>query len=364
MIDIGQLILMGIEGKSLLPEEKDFIKKENIGGIILFSKNYEDPVQLAQLVNSIQKLRKDYPLFISVDHEGGRVIRFRDHFTQFPPMLDIAKLDSPKCFYSLSKIMAEELLLCGVNFNFSPCCDILTNEKNIVIGDRAFGKDSETVSKFISSAIRGFQTNGMVACAKHFPGHGSTYKDSHFDLPEIGKSLDELRGKEFLPFKKAIKSRVEFIMMGHLLIPTVDPSFPASLSKKWHDILRKELKFDKLIISDDLQMEAITKHFTLEEASTMALDAGSDILIYRDFEHAQKGHQAIIEGLKEKKLNSGQIFEKNKRILDCKKRFFKEYKPVYVKGIEKKLNIESTKTFLKDITAKISTKAQDNNMEA
>ena len=360
MIDIGQLILMGIEGKSLLQEESDFIKEENIGGIILFSKNYENPVQLAQLVNSIQKLRKDYPLFISVDHEGGRVIRFRNHFTQFPPMLDIAKLDSPKCFYSLSKIMAEELLLCGVNFNFSPCCDVLTNEKNIVIGDRAFGKDSETVSKFISSAIRGFQTNGMVACAKHFPGHGSTFKDSHFDLPQIEKGLDELRENEFIPFKKAIKSRVEFIMMGHLLIPSVDDSLPASLSQKWHDILRRELKFDRLIISDDLQMEAITKHFTLEEATILALNAGSDILIYRDFEHAQKGHQAIIKGLKDKKLNSGEIFEKNRRILDCKKRFFKEYKPVYVKGIEKKLNIESSKTFLQDIATQISSKDQKN----
>ncbi|MBG07365.1 MAG: beta-N-acetylhexosaminidase [Halobacteriovoraceae bacterium] len=359
MIDIGQLILMGIEGKSLHKEEADFIKKENIGGIILFSKNYETPVQLAQLVNSIQKLRKDYPLFISVDHEGGRVIRFRNHFTQFPPMLDIARLDSPKCFYSLSKIMAEELLLCGINFNFSPCCDILTNDKNIVIGDRAFGKDSETVSKFISSAIRGFQTNGMVACAKHFPGHGSTYKDSHFDLPQIDKELDEFRENEFIPFKKAIKSRVEFIMMGHLLIPSVDPSYPASLSEKWHDILRKELKFDRLIISDDLQMEAITKHYTLEEASIMALSAGSDILIYRDFEHAKKGHQAIIEGLKDKRLSTSQIYEKNNRILDCKKRFFKEYKPVYVKDIEKKLNIESSKVFLKDLTNQISSKTQD-----
>ncbi len=360
MIDVGQLILMGIEGKTLQSEEADFIKKENIGGIILFSKNYENPVQLAQLVNSIQKLRKDYPLFVSVDHEGGRVIRFRDHFTQFPPMLDIAKLDSPKCFYSLSKIMAEELLLCGVNFNFSPCCDILTNEKNVVIGDRAFGKDSETVSKFISSAIRGFQTNGMVACAKHFPGHGSTYKDSHFELPEIEKNLDELRESDFIPFKKAIKSRVEFIMMGHLLVPSVDSSFPASLSQKWHDILRKELKFDRLIISDDLQMEAITKHFNLEEATIMALNAGSDILIYRDFEHALKGHQSIIKGLKDKDLNSSLIHEKNKRILDCKKRFFKEYKPVYAKDIEKKLNIESSKIFLNDLTTQISTKPQNN----
>ena len=112
---------------------------------------------------------------------------------------------------------------------------------------------------------RGFQTNGMVSCAKHFPGHGSTYKDSHFDLPEIKKGLDELRKNEFLPFVKAIKSRVEFIMMGHLLIPSVDSVYPASLSLKWHEILRSDLKFDRLIISDDLQMEAITKHFTLEK---------------------------------------------------------------------------------------------------
>ena len=354
MIDFGQIILMGIEGTNLREDEKKFIEKENIGGIILFSKNFEDPKQLAELINSIQKLRKEYPLFISVDHEGGRVIRFRKYFTQFPSMFDLAKLNSPKCCYNLSKIMADELSSCGVNFNYSPCCDILNNEKNIVIGDRAFGRDSETVSKFVTSAIRGLQTNGVLACAKHFPGHGSTFKDSHFDLPLIEKNLDELRKSEFVPFKKAIKSRVEFIMMGHLQVNSVDKEYPASLSYKWHKILREELKFDRLIISDDLQMEAITKHFTLEEATLLALKAGSDILIYRDFEHAKKGHESIIKNIKEKKILPSLIKEKNARILDCKRRNLKEYSPIFLPDIGKKLNLKSSKVFLDDLNGRIS----------
>jgi len=354
MIDIGQTILMGIEGQSLKEDEKKFIEEENIGGIILFSKNFESPFQLAELINSIQKLRKDYPLFISVDHEGGRVIRFKEYFTQFPPMLEIAKLNSPKCCYNLSKIMADELSSCGINFNFSPCCDILENQKNLVIGDRAFGKSSNAVSKFVTSAIRGFQTNGVLACAKHFPGHGSTFKDSHFDLPIIEKGLDDLRANEFIPFKKAIKARVEFIMMGHLLVNSIDPEFPATLSRKWHKILREELKFDKLIISDDLQMEAVTKHFSLEEATLLALEAGSDILIYRDFESAKKGHESIIRGIKEKRISPDIIRQKNKRISDCKKRNLKEYNPIHLQDVGKNINIKSSKIFLENLNLRIS----------
>ena len=139
--------------------------------------------------------------------------------------------DSPKLTYEVHNVMAKELIACGVNLDYSPYCDILTNEKNQVIGDRAFGRDAETVEKHISAAIRGLQSNGVMACAKHFPGHGDTTKDSHYHLPYITKSKEELLELEVKTFQKASKARVEFIMMAHLVVDCIDKDLPATLSK-------------------------------------------------------------------------------------------------------------------------------------
>src|SRR5690606_39015320 len=145
----------------------------------------------------------EYPLFIAVDQEGGRVMRFKRHFTQFPAMMELAKLDSPKLIFEAHEVKAKELAACGINLSFDPVCDILTNPDNKVIGDRAYGSDVETVEKFISAAIRGLQTNGVLACAKHFPGHGGTTKDSHYDLPLVKTTVEEMRARELQPFIKA-----------------------------------------------------------------------------------------------------------------------------------------------------------------
>lgn len=360
MIYPGQMIITGISGLTLTPEEKNFIESERIGGVILFAHNYESPAQLAELVNSIQVLRDEYPLFISVDHEGGRVIRFKKHFTHFPPMLDIAYTNSPKICYAIHQIMAEELTACGINLNFSPVCDIFTNPENKVIGDRAFGHDQDTVSKFISAAIRGLQTNGILACAKHFPGHGSTLKDSHFDLPIVKTSLEELRERELQPFIKAVQSRVEFVMMSHLMVDAVDSEYPCSLSAKAHQMLRDELKYKKIIISDDMQMKAVADRYTVPEAAVLALIAGSDMLCYRDAENAKLGLEGIKEAMKTKRLLNDQIADKVKRIVDCKKRNLSEYNPIYIPAIVNKINTRPTQILLEEINKKIAEKKTSN----
>ena len=333
MDNFGQLIISGIKGTSLLPEEAHFIKNENLGGIILFSHNFEDPAQLAELVNSIQKLRDEYPLFIAVDHEGGRIVRFKKHFTQFPSMMEMARLNSPKLVFEAHEIMGKELSACGINLSFSPCCDILTNQDNKVIGDRAFGTDAETVEKFISAAIRGLQTNGVLACAKHFPGHGHTTKDSHFDLPLVKTSLEELRQRELIPFVKASKSRVEFIMMGHLLVEALDDKLPTSLSPKAYSFLREETKFTKLIITDELEMKAISDRFSPDEACPLALGAGADMVIYRQLEDAQKGLLALREAVKKRTIRKELILEKLHRVERTKKEFLSGYQPIYIPKI-------------------------------
>ncbi|MBK24009.1 MAG: beta-N-acetylhexosaminidase [Halobacteriovorax sp.] len=354
MKDLGQLIFTGISGITLTEEEKEFIEKENIGGIVLFAENFESPAQLAELVNSIQKLRDEYPLYISVDHEGGRVIRFRKYFTQFPPMMEIASVGSPKLCFEVSTIMAQELKACGINLNLAPVCDILTNESNKVIGDRAFGRDHESVSKYVSSAIRGFQTEGIQACAKHFPGHGSTTKDSHFDLPYVTKSLEELKQEEIQPFIKAIKSRVEFVMMAHLVVDAFDKEKPCTLSPAAHDYLRNELKFNRIIISDDMEMKAITDNYSIEDAAVMAINAGTDVIEYRTMATARVALEGLKEALKTKKLKNDVAKDRIARVLNSKKTHLADYSPVYIPELEKKINSRQSQLFIDELNKQLT----------
>ena len=352
----GQLIISGIKGTSLLPEEVEFIKNEKLGGIILFSHNFEDPAQLAELVNNIQKHRDEYPLFISVDQEGGRVVRFKKHFTQLPAMLDLAKLDSPKLVFEAHQIIAKELAACGINLSFSPVCDILTNPDNKAIGDRAYGTDAETVEKYISAAIRGLQTSGLLSCAKHFPGHGGTTQDSHFELPLVKTSLADLRSREMIPFIKASKSRVEFMMMAHLMVDAIDDKLPTSLSARAYDFLRQETKFTKIVITDDMEMKAIADRFSIEEAAVMAMKAGTDMLLYRFMEDADKALKAIREAVKKRTLAKEAMLEKLGRVERCKKENLANYQPIYIPKIAEDFNSPEAKKFLAQYQASQTTK--------
>lgn len=342
----GALIITGIKGHELLPEEKELIQEEKIGGVILFANNYQDPAQLAELVNSIQALRDEWPLFIAVDHEGGRVIRFKHGFTQFPPMYAISRANSPKLTYEVHAVMAKELLACGINLSFSPVCDIWTNPENKVIGDRSFGHSPEEVEKHVSAAIRGLQTNGVLACAKHFPGHGNTLKDSHYDLPLVKDSLDELRAREVQPFIRASKSRVEMMMMAHLQVDALDPNYPTTVSPKAYEFLRNETKFSKIVVTDDMEMKAIADKWSIEEAALMAMQAGTDILLYRFSEDAAKAVKALREALKTKTLKKDLFMEKWKRIENCKSEHFRDYRPIYIPKISSAFNSPEAKKTL------------------
>ncbi|PIK14116.1 MAG: beta-N-acetylhexosaminidase [Halobacteriovorax sp. JY17] len=353
MSKLGQLIITGISGPSLLDEEREFLEKENIAGVILFSNNYESPAQLAELVNQIQTTRKEYPLFICVDNEGGRVFRFKTGFTKVPSMMELGSLNSPKTVFECSQIMAKELKACGVNLNLAPVCDIVNNEQNKVIGDRAFGKTAEEVSKYISSVIRGLQTSDILSCAKHFPGHGCTTKDSHFDLPIIKKPLNEIRKEEFLPFTKAIKSRVEFVMMAHVIVEEINPDLPTSLCPEAYEILREELRYTKLIISDDMQMKAIADRYSYEEAAVMAINAGADIIEYKDMEFARKALNGLKQAQKNQELKNETILDRHSRVMNCKERNLKEYTPIYIPEISKHVGTPASTTYIEEIKKKI-----------
>ncbi len=352
--EIGQLFITGIKGVSLTSDEEEFIKNNNIGGVILFKYNYESPAQVAELVNQIQSLRGNRPLFISVDQEGGRVIRFSEPFTRFPPMLEIAKLKSPKICFDVHQILASELYQCGVNLCFSPVCDVLTNPTNKVIGDRSFGKDALEVEKFVSAAIRGLQSVNMISVAKHFPGHGGTTKDSHFDLPLIKKSLDDIKKEDLIPFYKASKSRVDMIMMAHLLVDALDENLPTSLSPKAYEFLRSELKFEKIIVTDDMEMKAVFDRFTPEDAAEKALRAGADLLIYRTLDIAKKAYIKIAELCSQDKSFMGELAPKIERIHKCKDDSLPAYDPIYVPSISSKIASTQTQVFMNDLAQKLA----------
>lgn len=350
--EVGQLFITGISGVTLTEEEKDFIQQANIGGVILFKHNFTDPGQLAELVNEIQVLRDEYPLFISVDQEGGRVRRFQSHFTQLPSMYEVGEHDSPKLTFELHKLMGEELSACGVNLDFAPCCDVWTNNNNKVIADRAFGKNAITVEKHVSAAIRGLHASNVLACAKHFPGHGHTSKDSHYDLPYVKKSMQELKELELIPFYKASKSRVEFVMMAHLVVDAIDKELPCTLSEKAYDFLRSELKYKKIIVTDDMEMKAVADRFTYPKAGMMALSAGADMLIYRSMDRAKEVYQGLMESIKEREFNYNILEQKTKKVLKCKKRYFSEYQPIYIPSLSKVFRADKNAELLAQINTK------------
>lgn len=350
IFELGQLFMTGISGLVLTEEEKSFIGDNNIGGVILFRENYESPAQLAELVNSIQMLRDEYPLFIAVDQEGGRVRRFQTHFTQFPAMKSFGEKDSPKLTFDAHKVMGEELKACGVNINLSPVCDVLSNSNNKVIGDRAFGTQTDIVEKHVSAAIRGLHTGGVIACGKHFPGHGGTTKDSHFDLPYVTTELNELVEKELQPFVKAAKSRVEFMMMAHLVVDAIDPDMPCTLSAKAYEFLREKCKYKKIIISDDMEMKAISEKHGYGAAATKALVAGVDILEYRSMEKCQEAFAGVKLDIKDRVINKSIFKDKLARVEDCKKRFLKDYNPVFIPGLSKLFKDGKHKNLLDEIS--------------
>lgn len=324
MSAIGKLIITGVSGESLTKDEAVFFEQIQPSGVILFSRNYSSPAQLKELVRSIQLLAKDKPFLVSVDQEGGRVQRFKEGFTIIPPMLELAKEESPKKIFEIHQLIAEELVRCGVNVNFSPVCDALTNPKNQVIGDRAFSTDPEEVSKFVTAAIRGMLTKNLICCAKHFPGHGRSRKDSHLGKVILKITQEELE-EELIPFRKAIRSKVPMLMPSHMIVDIIDPNLPCSLSPKAISYIRKELGFDRVIISDDFSMDAIKAEFGIGEASVMAIKAGCDLLCYRDLELAQEGLESLENAYGQGVLDFEKVQKSFERIDQMKKHFLSEY---------------------------------------
>ncbi|MFN7905915.1 MAG: beta-N-acetylhexosaminidase [Pseudobdellovibrionaceae bacterium] len=306
---IGQLFFIGVSGLSLTSDEKKFIVENNISGVTLFGRNLQEPKQIHDLCSEIQSLSKQQssrsPLFIAIDQEGGRVQRIKDPLTVWPPLAVAGKLDNTAVTFQWMNLLGMELASFGINVNWAPCLDVFSNPRNTVIGDRAISADVAIVEKHASALIRGFIKSGVMSCVKHFPGHGNTLLDSHEDLPVETKSLDELNQLELLPFRKGLRSKADFVMTSHILFKNIDPNFPVTLSRKFlQDILRAEMKFRGLVVSDDLGMKALSKNYEVEDIPVLALNAGVDMLLYcNEFDSPPLAIDALLRAVAQGKID-------------------------------------------------------------
>lgn len=277
---VGQLAIVGFDGATVPIELRSLAREFDLGGVILFARNVEDPRQVAELSREVRSLARDLPLWVSVDQEGGRVARLKRPFTEWPPMATLGRSGDESLAERFARALARELRAVGISLDYAPVLDVRTNPANQVIGDRALHERAEEVARLGGAIVRALQSEGIAACGKHFPGHGDTLADSHHDLPVVEHPPDRLRAVELVPFRAAIDAKVSAIMTAHVLVPSLDEERPATLSAAVvTTLLREELGFSGAILSDDLQMKAIANRYPVARAAAAALAAGCDGLL-------------------------------------------------------------------------------------
>ncbi|MCB0307893.1 MAG: beta-N-acetylhexosaminidase [Bdellovibrionales bacterium] len=324
---IGQFIMIGLEGTRLSNIERKFLKEIKPSGVVYFKRNIESPNQVAHLSQDLFSILKN-PL-IGIDQEGGRVARLTYPFTEFSANAHLGnyynktrKLD---LIHKKAKAMASELKAVGVNLNFTPVVDVHSNPKNPIIGDRAFGVSPSLVGKLAQETIKIYRRERVVSCAKHFPGHGNTTSDSHKVLPTVKASKALLMRREVVPFKFAISAGVPMIMTAHVIYPSLDPKNPATMSKCiLGELLRQKLKYKGVIVSDDLEMNAIAKHQALSDAAVQSMAAGVDLLLVcKSLDEAMNIYDALSRASRKGILSTKNLETSLSRIIKLKNRYIK-----------------------------------------
>ncbi len=280
---IGQMLIISYEGE-YTDELENILNEVKPSGFIVFPKNITTYKETVKYISNVRKT-ESIPMFISIDQEGGRVQRIKNipdiNVQTIPSMLELGKTNNSELSYKVGSVLAKEIAAFGINLDFAPVIDIFSNPNNTVIGDRAFGTDSQTVINMAIPFAKGMESESIIPVYKHFPGHGDTNTDSHIELPIVTKTKEELYENELLPFKAAIQNNAKMIMVGHIALPNITGDYaPASLSKVMiDDILRKEMGFDGVVITDAINMGALQDNYTLEEICNYSINAGVDIIL-------------------------------------------------------------------------------------
>ena len=319
----GQRLMVGFDGTDMNNDLGFLIGTLNVGGIILFSRNISSPHQLKNLCLAIQDYARTSgqpPLMIAVDQEGGQVARLKEPFTRFPGNPSMQGEEDAVHF---AKVTAAELLKTGINMNMAPVMDVAPTNIQSVMVDRVFGHDPAWVSKLGVQVIKHLQANGVMAVAKHFPGIGRTTLDSHLDLPFLDADMEALQTSDLLPFKAAIENEVTGIMLSHIIYQQIDPEWPASLSHRIANVLlRDQMGFKGLVVTDDLDMGAIKKHYDIEIITRQILLSDIDMALIchkgPNIENAFEEIRAAIKDSQELRISGEQSV---RRILQIKKEY-------------------------------------------
>ncbi len=323
---IGQMLMCGFHGTEPSEDIERLIREKHLGGIIYFRRNLVEPAQVAKLSASLQQLALAHggvPLLIAIDQEGGMVTRIDQGMTPIPGSMALGATGDAEAAYEAAKVSGSELKAMGINMNFAPCLDINNNPLNPVIGVRSYGGDAETVGRLGTAAVRGYQEAGIAATVKHFPGHGDTGEDSHTALPVVPHPQERLDRLELGPFRRAAELGVDAVMTAHVLFPAVEPErLPATLSSRVIDgLLRQELGYAGVVVTDCLEMNAIAGHYGIAEGAVRAVEAGADlVLVSHRIERQQTALDALVQAVESGRIREERIDRSVERLLALKSR--------------------------------------------
>jgi beta-N-acetylhexosaminidase len=327
---IGQLLIGSFPAHDLPVELRALAREFDLGGVILFSRNIESPEQVSELAAEAEALGAEQPLWVSVDQEGGRVARLKAPFTVWPPMATLGRSGSEALAARFATALAAELAAVGVTLDYAPVLDIHTNPRNPVIGDRALAETAAEVARLGRAVIRTLQGAGIAACGKHFPGHGDTSTDSHEELPLVEHPPDRLRAVELEPFRAAVAEGVAFIMTAHVLVPSLDETRPSTLSPRVvQALLREELGFDGVILSDDLEMKAVSARYRVPDAAVAAIGAGCDgvLICSGNVDLQAQALEALVKATESGEIPQARLDAAETRLRRAKERFLPGRQP-------------------------------------
>lgn len=320
--DCARLFMVGFPGQRI---DDDFaaLMKDGIFGAILFKRNVGSAQETAALCRDI-KSRAGRPFILSVDQEGGRVARLRGApFTALPPMRELGQRGDVALVERVGRLLAHELRAIGFDWDFAPVLDVDTNVGNPVIGDRSFSRDPDEVARMGVALARGLEAGGVASCGKHFPGHGDTTSDSHLTLPRLPHDMERLRRVELVPFRAFAQAGLASLMTAHVLFDALDPKVPATMSHRVLDgVLRQEMGFDGVLVSDDLEMKAIADHYSVEEATVQGTLAGVDLfLVCHQADVQRRCIEALVRAVESGRVPRSRIEEAHRRLARLEARF-------------------------------------------
>jgi beta-N-acetylhexosaminidase len=313
--DCTRLFLVGFPGPVVDPDLAALLR-DGVVGAILFARNIGTPEETAALVDELKR-SAGRPLMVAVDQEGGRVARLRGPpFTALPPMRVLGDRGDAPLAHRAGRLLAYELRAVGIDWDFAPVLDVDTNPANPVIGDRALSSDAERVATLGVALAQGLEAGGVASCAKHFPGHGDTHQDSHHTLPVLVHDLERLRTVELLPFRRYAQAGLAAVMTAHVHFPALGEELPATMSRRaLTDLLRGELGFRGVCVSDDLEMKAISEHMGVEEATVEGARAGVDVFLVCEHADVQRRClEALVRAVDAGHVPRSRIAEAHRRI--------------------------------------------------